>query len=258
MKRVLLGMLSGVVLAGALVLSATPAVAAPRSQSYVCKGGVIPAGTYRELVVAGGCAVAPNATITVKGNVKVQAGAMLDAHSAPSTLVIGGSVLGARGSFVALGCQPPEQTGNSAHACANDPAGASDITVKGSILLDRPIAVMLNGLKVSGSVSVLGGGSDIPWSIKNNQIRGSVVVIGSTTWWIGVMFNDIRGSVLLHHITITDQDGELEQTFVVRNKIRHFLSCTQLPQGVFGYGNDIGGRGFGLCANPALTGDAPW
>ena len=262
MTRVLLRMLGGIVLAGALMLSASPAhatpKATPKAKQYVCEGGVIPAGSYKSVVVAGACAVAPNAKINVKGDVKVLAGAMLDAHSAPSTIVVGGNVLGAKGSFVALGCQSPAHTGNSAHECASDPNGASKITVKGSITLDRPIAVMLNGLKVNGSITVLGGGSDIPWSIKNNKVRGNVVVIGSTTWWIGVLFNDIRGSVALHDITITDQDGELERTFVVRNKIRKYLSCTDMPEGVFGYGNTIKRAGLGLCADPALTGDAPW
>ncbi len=80
----------------------------------------------------------------------------------------------------------------------------------------------------------------------------------ATTWWVGILFNSVRGSVTLAYVTITDADGELEQAFVVRNDIRGLLICTGLPQGVFGYGNTIRVRAFGQCAGPEFTGPPPW
>ena len=257
MKKNLLKTLGGIAIAGAMTLIGTPAMAAPAT-AYTCTGGLIPSGTYTNLTVAGPCAVAPNATIKVTGNVTVLPGSVLDAHSAPSTITVNGNVASGPGSLMMIGCQAPTHTGNSAHPCQDDPEGRSTIAVKGSITLNQPVAVMLNGLSVNGNITVSGGGSPIPWSIKNNEIRGNVTVTGSTTWWIGVLFNSIRGNVTLNDIVITDTDGELERTFVVRNEIRGNLSCSSMPEGVFGYGNTIRGRATGQCAGPDMTGPAPW
>ncbi|MDR6861624.1 hypothetical protein [Phycicoccus sp. 3266] len=75
-------------------------------------------------------------------------------------------VTAAEGSLVGLGCQPPSYTGNSAHECMVEPEGHSTITVQGNVAATDALAFLLNGATVNGTFT--GGGSEIPWSIKNN------------------------------------------------------------------------------------------
>ena len=251
-------MLGALVLSGVLVLatSPTPATAHGGARSpkpYVCTGGEIPSGTYSRITVKGVCAVASGATITVKGDIHVKAGAMLDAQSAPSTITVGGSVTSARGAFVGLGCQAPQHTGNTAHPCASDPdEGQSHITVKGNITLIKPSAALINGVTLR-NLTVLGGGSyEIPWSIKNNTVRGSVVVAGQKTWWIGILFNKISRDLLVTNVTLNDPTGEggenQDMMYFVRNEIGRNVVCKHITNGVTGYGNTVGKRALGQCS----------
>ncbi|MFT3876664.1 MAG: hypothetical protein QM708_09615 [Propioniciclava sp.] len=254
-------MLGALVLTGALAFTAIPASATSgrghshAAKAYVCTGGEIPSGTYSSIIVKGQCAVANDAKITVKGNIDVRAGALLDAQSAPSTITVGGNVYGARGAMVGLGCQAPTHTGNSAHPCMSDPEnGKSTITVKGDVKLTKPAAVMINGITVR-SIKVAGGGSyEIPWSIKNNTVNGSVLLSGQKTWWIGVLFNKIKRDLVLTHIKLDDPhpaenpDSE-DMLFVVRNDIGRHAACMYVTKGITGYGNTIGKRALGQCSS---------
>ena len=99
-KAMRLGGLGTLVVAvvGALALSGGPAMAAPSSTpvAYTCTGGdfqtgtfvPIPSGTYANITVAGACAPAANAVITVLGDVNVAPGAVLNAQSFPSTITL--------------------------------------------------------------------------------------------------------------------------------------------------------------------------
>ncbi|WP_336646118.1 hypothetical protein [Microbacterium sp. USHLN186] len=248
--------LGAILLAGALMSGASAASAAPpRAQVYTCTGGSVPSGTYSQLIIAGACDVGAGAEITVTGNLVVQQGAVFDAQSAPSTLVVRQNVTSRAGSMLGLGCQPG-QPGNSGHPCMLDETGRSDITVHGNINADRAVGLFLNGVTVGRNVSVTGGGSDIPWSIKNNMIAGNLTVRGITEEWIGVMWNRIAGNVVLTDITMTGLDDQagtgLNDVFVVRNEIGRNLVCNGLVPGAFGYGNSIAGHATGQCA--ALAG----
>ncbi len=238
----------------ALVFSGT-AVAAARGtggslpKPYICAGGDIGSGTYASITVSGACAVAPDAVISVVGGVYVGAGAQLDAQSAPSTITIGGDVLAVKGSLLGLGCQPDGV--HSGHACMIEPDGHSTISVKGNITALAANTVLLNGMTIRGNVTLAGGGGDIPWSIKNDTIGGSVTVIGQTAAWVGVLFNAIGGSVTLAGITVTDPGSK---AYVVLNTIGRNLICLGLPQGVSGgfmpgEVNTVGGHAIGQCAS---------
>ncbi len=219
---------------------------------YTCTGGEIPSGTYASITVVGACSVPADAVIDVAGSIRVLGGAVLDAQSAPSTITVGRDVFGARGSMVGLGCQPPEYTGNSGHPCETEPEGHSTIVVHGNVVIVGAVGVFLNGIEVAGHVTVLGGGSDIPWSIKNNTIHGNLAVGGQTEEWIGILFNTIDGNVLLAAITLTGADDETgsgtNSLFVVRNSIGRNIACLGVDPGVFGYGNSISQRALGQCA----------
>ena len=241
----------GVLAIASMLVFGTGVASAGGLHTYRCTGGPIPSGTYASVVVAGPCTVDSGAVIRVHGSVVVQKGAMLDAQSAPATITVRGDVIGRAGSMVGLGCQPPEYTGNSGHPCAVDPAGHSTITVKGNVSIHGASGVFLNGIEVDRNVTVLGGGSEIPWSIKNNAIHGNLTVVGQTSEWIGILFNRIDRNVILAGITLTGADDSTgtgtNSLFVVRNTIGRNIACGWIDPGVFGYGNSIAGHALGQC-----------
>jgi len=251
-----LGVLGTVVIAGALALSAGPAMAAVPSMktpaAYTCFGGEIPSGDYASITVAGVCSVPADAVISVVGNVNVAAGAFLDADSAPSTITVGHNVTAAAGSTLELGCQPPSYTGNSGHACYSEtdpPNVRTTITVNGNVTGINAKTVLLNGTTVKGNVTLIGGGAEIPWAIKNNTIDGNLTVGGQTTEWLGVLFNKVGGNATLTNITVTEtHPGASQAVFVVRNTITRNLTCMGLIQGVASYGNVVGRNAIGQCA----------
>jgi hypothetical protein len=242
------------VLASVLGFAGGPASAGTHggSKAYTCTGGPIPSGTYASITVAGPCNVLADSVIRVTGSIRVLRGAVLDAQSAPATITVDRDVTGAPGSMVGLGCQPPEFTNNSGHPCETKPEGHSTIVVHGNVVLLGAIGVFLNGIEVGGNVTILGGGSDIPWSIKNDTIHGNLVVAGQTEEWIGILFNKIDKNVLLAGITLTGADDSTgsgtNPLFVVRNSIGRNIACAGLNPGVFGYGNAISQHALGQCA----------
>jgi len=256
-QQVRVRILGALALAGAIALStgsATAEAAAPTAPAYTCTGGVVPSGSYSSITVTGVCSVATDAVINVVGNVEVATGAMLDAQSAPSTITVGRNVTAAAGSLVGLGCQPPSYTGNSAHECAVEPDGHSTITINGNVTAINAVAALLNGITVKGNVTFVGGGSDIPWSIKNNTIDGNLTVGGQTTEWLGVLFNRIGGNATLVNIAVTDVHPGAPGVYIVRNTIRANLTCLGLTPGVSGgfvpgSVNVVGGHATGQCAS---------
>jgi len=250
--------LGALAVAGALALSGGPAMADVSStrtpMAYTCTGGEVPSGNYASITVTGACDVPADAVISVVGNVNVAAGAVLDAQSAPSTITVGRNVTGAPGSLVGLGCQPPTYTGNTAHECTVEPDGHSTITVNGNVTGTDAVAVPLNGITVKGNVTLSGGGSEIPWSIKNNTIGGNLTVSGQTTDWLGVLFNRIGRNATLTNIAVTDVHPGAPGVYIVRNTIGSNLTCTGLTPGVSGgfvpgSVNVVGRNATGQCAS---------
>jgi hypothetical protein len=255
-KTIRLRVLGILAVAGALAFAGGPAMAASTKTptAYTCAGGEIPSGTYASITVTGACSVPADAVISVVGNLNVAAGAVLDAQSAPSTITVGHNVTGAAGSLVGLGCQPPSLTGNSAHECAVDPEGHSVITVNGNVTVTNAAAALLNGITVQGNVTLSGGGSDIPWSIKNNTIGRNLTVNGQTTSWLGVLFNTIEGNATLTHIAVVDEHPGAPGVYIVRNTIGRNLTCQGLTPGVSGgfvpgSVNVVGRNATGQCAS---------
>jgi hypothetical protein len=276
-KAMRLGVLGTLAVAGALALSGGPAMAAlssPPPAAYTCTGGnfahhnftIIPSGTYASITVKGACAVAPNAVITVIGNINVAPGAVLDAQSAPSTITVRQNVTAGPGSLLGLGClpNPPEHT--TGHPCIIDPTGSSDITVKGSVTASSANAVLLNGITVNGNVTLIGSegtasvaerATAIPWSIKDNTIGGNVLVGLMTPIWIGLLDNKVGGNVDLFNITITDglppNNDPMPTIFIASNTVGQNLACYALGPyvsgGFPGEVNIVGGQALGQCAN---------
>ena len=247
--------------AAALVSSGT-AVAAAKAPAghgtsptaYTCTAGDIPSRTYASITVTGACTVPAGAVIDVVGNVNVEAGAVLDAQSAPSTITVGRNVTAAAGSLLGLGCQPPSYTGNSGHECQIQPEGHSTVVVHGNVTATDAAAVLLNGITVDGNVTLSGGGSAIPWSIKNDTIGGNLTVSGQTTEWLGVLFNHVGRNVTLTDIAVIDEHPGAPGVYVVRNTVAWNLTCTGLTPGVSGgfvpgSVNVVGRNAIGQCAS---------
>lgn len=225
--------LTSLAVAGALMLPAGMASAAPyrshRPHAYTCTGGQIRSGTYTSVTVTGNCSVPAHARITIKRDLVVMRGAMLDADSAPSTITVRRNVLGAPGSSIGLGC-------TSAHGGCTDEgpdnsgpyAGQeSTVLIKGSVWLNRAYNAALDGVTVRHSVTSLGGGPGtnapgfIPFSVKDDIIGGNLTVIGLSSVWFGVIRSTIGGNVTLINNQMSDPDANE----VVHNSIGKNLVC---------------------------------
>jgi hypothetical protein len=196
---------------------------------YTCTGGdfspanptgnltSIPSGTYASITVKGACAVAPDAVITVIGDVNLAPDAMLDAQSAPSTITVGHNVTAGPGSLLGLGCFPNPPGHTTGHPCVVEPDGSSNITVDGNITAWAANTVLLDGITVEGNVTLIGSegtataterATAIPWAIKTNTIGGNLIVADMTPIWVGVIRNHVDGNVILFNIHITDGPPE--------------------------------------------------
>lgn len=254
-----------VTVAGVLAISGGTAMAWPSEggqKPYTCSGGdfasgnltPIPSGNYSSITVTGACTVPAGAVVRVSGNVRVTPGAALDAQSAPSTITVGRDVTAGKGSILGLGCQPPSYTGNSAHECMIEPEGHSTIVVKGSVSAFGADTVLLNGVTVKHNVTLLGGGGQIPWAIKNNTIGGNLTAGGVTASWFGVLFNNVGANTVLIGITVNDAEHPGGLAYVVRNTIGRNLICAGIDPGVSGgfvpgSVNVVGRHALGQCAS---------
>jgi hypothetical protein len=256
------------------------ASAAPsRSAPYTCSGGEvnfadpplstyapdIPSGTYSSLTIEGVCEPAPNAVITVVGNITVAPGGVLDAQGNPSTITVGHQVIAEPGSFLALGCLPHPPGHFYGHPCGTslvgnpldgiDPATArSQITVNGNLTADGANTVVLNGITVMGNVALTGGGGPIPWAIKLNTIGGNIIVSGVTPDWVGLVKNTIGGNANLSNITITDPTDPTPTVQIALNTVGKNLNCSKIGPylsggAIPGEVNTVGGKATGQCQN---------
>ena len=266
-SRILLGAAMVVALSGAMLVGTTSIASAHPSKGppvrYTCAGGdlasgnfiSIPSGNYASITVTGACNIQPDAVINVAGNINVAPGAALDAQSAPSTITVRHDVTAGPGSFLGMGCQPATSIGTMAGVpCTADPAGYTTITIKGNVTAILANTVLMRGMTVKGNVTLIGGGGDIPWSIKGNTIGRNLTVIGVTADWLGVQFNRIGGNATLIKITATDPGDPGRSVAVVENTVGRNLICAGLAPAVSGgfipgEVNHVGGKAIGQCAS---------
>lgn len=238
------------------------AMAAPRSAPKIltCSGGdfatqtftTIPSGTYAKIKVTGACNVAPNAVIHVLGNIDVTAGAAFDAQSAPSKITVDRDINAGTGAILGLGCLPNPVGHTTGHPCTVEPNRHSTISIHGHLTGFDVDTVLLNGIRVRGNVTFIGGGGAIPWTIKNNKIGRSLLVAGVTPDWLGVLLNEVGGNVTLTNISITDTDPN-PAIFIASNKVGRNLTCWGLAPAVSGgfpgEVNVVGGQTLGQCVD---------
>jgi hypothetical protein len=242
---------TGAALVLAWSIATADAASASTPAAYTCTGGEIPSGTYSSITVTGACAPATDAVINVVHGISVSANAIFDAQSAPSTITVGGNVTAMSGSLLGLGCQP--DLAFARHPCTVEPTASSTITVKGNVSAVGANTVLINGSTVKGNVTLIGGGGDLPWSVKNNMIGRNLTIMGVTSEFMVVLRNTIGGNATLINITETDTDPNPAVEIVV-NKIGGNLVCFGLsPRAAGGFipgqVNTVGGKSVGQCAN---------
>jgi hypothetical protein len=263
-KSLRLRVVGSLAVAAALALPAGTALASERNEAgYTCTGGdfatgtftSIPSGTYASITVKGVCNVVPGAVIRVLGSLRVAPGAVLDGQSAPFTLTVGHNVTAWAGSLLGLGCQPTNAIGQFAGVpCAADPTGHTTITIRGNVTAFDADTVLLRQATIGGNVALVGGGGDIPWSIKGNTIGRNLAIGGISADWLGVQFNQIDGNAVLVDITALDPGDPGRTVAVVENTVGRNLVCFGLKPGVSGgfipgEVNHVGGKAIGQCAS---------
>jgi hypothetical protein len=241
-------------------IAATGIASAARGNNLICSGGDLATGTftpitsgdYSSITVTGACQVQAGAVVNVTGNINVTAGAVLDAQSYSSTITVGHNITADAGSFLGLGCQPSGAIGRFAGVpCIDDP-NQTVITVNGNITATNAALVLIRGATVNGNVSIDGGTSDAPWSIKGNTIGRNLTISGLTAEFLGVQFNTIGNNASLTNITVNDEHSPPPGVTIVSNNVGNNLNCSGLVpfagDGLFNGVNHVGHKATGQCA----------
>jgi hypothetical protein len=218
--------------------SAAPPIA------HTCTGGAIPAGTYTTLTVTGSCSIPSGAVIVLASVTVAGPKALLDVHVQDGTLTVNGSILVRQGGALVYGC-------SGDLGCTTPPNNR----VTGSIIADQPLAVILHGLTIGGTVSIRGLAGLFPGAppyvlVEDSSVGGSILVSGVQSCWFGIIRDTVRGSVILTNNTFADPDA----TEIVTNKIRGSLSCFGNNPAAHvgdsgGAPNQVGGSKLGECAS---------
>jgi hypothetical protein len=247
--------------AAALAIAGTSAASAAPASNGSCSGGNVASGTYANFVATGRCVVPDGGHVVIKGNLTIAPGGGFDANQwSTSTASIGGNVVAGPGSVFALGC-------TQAHPCMQDGGATAPGVdfVGGNVVLNQVYNAAMNGIRIGGNLSSSGGGAGlidsafIPFSVKDDTIKGNVVVSGLRTVWFGVIRSNIGGNLYLTNNAGSDPDANE----VVGNTIGGNLVCTGnrpaaqygdavpfVPQGPKDYGwNNVRGQRIGECAH---------
>lgn len=236
-------------------LLATPAVAAAATGGYTCWGGVLPAGTYGSVTVAGPCVVAAG-SVTVGGNLTVAgSGALLAAFDGSNVTVAGNASVEAGGVAV-LGCD--------AHAfpCLDNPTGFTWARIGGNLSAEGALAEIVHDTAVGGNLTIDGGGGGVNCAsqpalmgapayatFEQVTVGKNVTVNGWQSCWIGFFRNHVAGNFTYTNNITADPDGNEIQT----NWIGGNMTCTgnsPAPQQGDSHGlpNVVLGKALGQCA----------
>jgi hypothetical protein len=226
----------------AVALVATTATAG--AAVTTCTGnGVIAPGTYDQVVVASGSNCTFGAgTITINGNLIVQDGAILNDHALSSAVVhINGNVIVGRGAVIGLGTYVPN----------------SGTVVNGNIVANQPGTLYLGGITVNGNVVSNGGGDPTRnFPIKDDVIRGNLIIQGWSGLWMGAIRDTVGGNVIVQNNAASNPNADpgTDSTEVANNDIGGNLICqNNVPAAQLGDtsqpGSRVSGHKIGECAS---------
>jgi hypothetical protein len=205
------------VIVGALALTSGSASAA---DDLTCNGGVIAPGTYQSINVNGSCSI-PAGPVEVLGNIFVNSGGVLDAaHDAD--LTVHGVILVFQGGALMLGCTPEV-------GCDTPP----DVHVHGSVIAIFPLAVLIHGVTVDGTVLITGGSGGVNCDLHaelgggpayvtvEDSTVGNVIINGYQGCWLGTFRNWVAGSIIIQGNQLAHPDA----TEVTDNNVAGSLIC---------------------------------
>jgi hypothetical protein len=203
--------LSAVVAAATVAVGASSAAAA--STGFVCTG-TLASGSYKKITVpAGATCDGTNATITVRGGVRVRPGA---------TFVLGSE----------------EATGGG--------------TISGGLRANRAASVQLHFARVNGAVRIVGGNGYFS-TVEDNVINGGARIVGYSGFWLGFIRNKIHGSVNLSNNMLSDPDANEFVTNTIRGNLFCHNNVPAPHVGDSrGSPNNVSGRKVAQCAAPGL------
>lgn len=163
----------GLTIAGTLtatVLAAGLSTAVAGAAATTCTG-TLSSGDYKKLVVpAGATCDGTEATIDVRGGVRVGEGA---------TFILAGH----------------ESTGGG--------------TIRGGVRADAPASLQLHSAHVYGGLRMVGGNGFFS-AVEDNTIHGGATIDGYSGFWFGFLGNTVHGSVQLNNNQLTELDDANE------------------------------------------------
>lgn len=249
-SRLLAALVAG---AGAVALVVTLNPAAEAISNSTCRGGTLPSGVYRSVVVRHACNVPAGADIVVKGSVRVIGRDASFIALAPADINIMGNARVRRHGVFGLGV-PNEGTG-----CPTD----VHAVVHGNVVARHARTMYLDCTTIYGNVVSRGGGAGgfgpaceasqdvrpLNFVVKDNKIHGRTLVRGWEGCWIGYIRNVSYGTVRLIH----NQTGDADSSEFVTNRIFGNLVCLRnspAPQigDSMGEKNVVFGHKVGQCA----------
>jgi len=134
-------------------------------------------------------------TLRVRGNLKLRPGACLDAFT-PGIVHVRGNIRVQRGALLGLGCTP--NAIGPGPPC-NDMS--TNDTVRGNIIAKNPPTMYLDGNTVWGDVISQGGGLGLHgdflnYVFKDNWVGGDLIVRGWRGGWAGAIRNTVGGNLV--------------------------------------------------------------
>jgi hypothetical protein len=249
--------------------------------TYNCTDGNVPPGNYGSMIITGVCYI-PAGNITVRGDLTVAPGALLDAATqgdpagspvVPATVIVGGNVVVGKGAALIFGCSP--------NIFCTSPPGITYDRIGGNLTGIGALGVVVHSASIQGSVSLLGGGggancdssppsppvpaAPAPWSedasldftpvysdFEDVTIGGNLSVSNLDSCWLGSLRDQVAGSATYVNNTMADPDAmEIDNNLIGRNMTCFGNSAGGVPTVQYGDGgaapNMVGGQGVGQC-----------
>ncbi|HET7171187.1 MAG TPA: hypothetical protein VFI18_06100 [Gaiellales bacterium] len=208
--------------AGALVMVWPAAAgAATHHGNVTCHGGTVHTGTYRSLQIAGPCTLPNAGRVTVRHGLVVTRTGLFNAAT-PAKLVVWGNVTVRHRGIAAIGCSPDV-------GCAEL---GSDV-IHGSVHAFRAWGTIIHATTVGGNVMIRGGGGTMDCTrpspigapfysvVEDSTVGGNLVVRRLHSCWLGVIRNQVGGTVRL----IGNRFGDPDAMEIVTNHISGNLAC---------------------------------
>jgi hypothetical protein len=205
--------LVAVVVCAAALLGTATASSAKNSpdSSATCAGGPIAPGTYHSLTVSGFCSMGPG-VFDIKGGLTIAPSGGLEATDCDAQVTVSGGVQVQSGGILGLG---GSAVGHGGGSC---PADTTDV-VRGGLVANQAVAVIIHGTTIDGGFSVQGGGGGttcdnapgLPFppftNVEDSRINGGVSVSGLSTCWIGIIRVQVNGGMSVTNNTLGDTDA---------------------------------------------------